>query len=209
MARADASVLGIVGTGVQAYLQALAAAGERPIRKIRIWGRTFARAARVAEALHLRRPDLVVEVAHSLRETVTGADVVVTATGSTEALIHEDWLRSGVHITAVGADDARKHELAPEVLARADAIVVDCRELASRFGDIAHALRAGAITAAAVTAELGQLLNQTVAGRTCDDAITVCKLVGLGVQDLAAAEVALVRLTMERQGTPPASVMDL
>ena len=209
MARADARVLGVVGTGVQAYLQALAVIAERPIRDIWVWGRDPERAARLAEAIRARCPNVAVKLAESVELVVRSADVLVTATASTEALILGEWLAPGVHITAVGADDADKCELAPDIFARADAVVVDSRALAFRFGDVAQALRADVITPEAVTAELGELLAGGVTVRARDEEVTVCKLIGLGVQDLAVAELALALLKRKRPAVPPASVLDL
>jgi ornithine cyclodeaminase len=125
-------------------------------------------------------------------------------------LIEPAWLESGIHITAVGADDAEKCELAPGCLARADRIVVDSCELTKEYGDLARAIAAGVIGREQQFTELGELLANNTPGRAGEDEITVCKLVGLGVQDLAAAEVSLARL--EAGTVPicrPASAMDL
>lgn len=210
LARADARVLGVLGTGVQAYLQALAAAGERPVEVVRVWGRSRDRAERLAAALSSRRPDLAVAVAATARDACAGADIVATATASHVPLVEAGWIGPGTHVTAVGADDAGKCELAPEALALADAIVVDSRPLALRYGDVAHAVAAGAIGPDRVAAELGEIVAGTARGRASAREITVCKLVGLGVQDLAAAEVALARLGRPvRDARRPASALDL
>jgi ornithine cyclodeaminase/alanine dehydrogenase-like protein (mu-crystallin family) len=210
LARPDAATLGVLGTGVQAYLQVLAAASERPIRHVKVWGRNPERGARLIRAVVARRPDLSVTLSPTAQAACRGADVVVTATSSREPLIEPAWLEPGIHITAVGADDAEKCELAPGCLARADRIVVDSRELTKQYGDLARAIAAGVIGGEQRLTELGELLANTAPGRAGEEEITVCKLVGLGVQDLAAAEVSLARL---EAGTvpawPPASATDL
>jgi ornithine cyclodeaminase/alanine dehydrogenase-like protein (mu-crystallin family) len=210
MARDDASVLGVLGSGVQAYLQSLAAAAERPVRTIRIWARQRPRAERLRQALLTRRPDLSIDLAETPRQTCRGAHIVVTTTASLEPLIEAPWLEAGVHVTAVGADDAAKCELAPGCLGTADRIVVDSRALSAEFGDVARALRTGAIDPSRIAGELGEVAAGLVPGRTGKDEITICKLVGLGVQDLAAVEVAIERLQggVPRQGRP-ASALDL
>ena len=210
LARPDAATLGVLGTGVQAYLQVLAAASERPIRHVQIWGRNPERGARLARAVLARRPDLGVSLSPTAQAVCRGADVVVTATSSREPLIEPAWLEPGIHITAVGADDAEKCELAPGCLARADRIVVDSRELTKEYGDLARAIAAGVIGKEQQFTELGELLANNALGRAGEDEITVCKLVGLGVQDLAAAEVSLARLeTGTVPARPPASAADL
>jgi ornithine cyclodeaminase/alanine dehydrogenase-like protein (mu-crystallin family) len=210
LARGNASVLGVLGSGVQAYLQSLAAAAERPIRTIRIWARQPARAERLRKALIARRPDLSIDLAETPRQVCHGAHIVVTTTASLEPLIEGAWLERGMHVTAVGADDATKCELAPTCLATADHVVVDSRALSAAFGDVARALRSGAIDPSKIAGELGEVAAGSTPGRTGDDEITICKLIGLGVQDLAAVEVALERLERgAASGGRPASALDL
>ena len=210
MARADATVLGVLGSGVQAYLQSLAAAAERPVGTVRIWARQRARAERLGRALLTRRPELSIDIVDTPRHACDGAHLVVTTTASLDPLIEAGWLQPGVHVTAVGADDATKCELAPDCLAAADRIVVDSRALSAEFGDVARAFRTGAIDPSRISGELGEVVTGVQPGRTGDAEITICKLIGLGVQDLAAAEVTLKRLesTSPRQRRP-ASALDL
>jgi ornithine cyclodeaminase/alanine dehydrogenase-like protein (mu-crystallin family) len=209
LARPDSTVLGVLGTGVQAYLQVLAAAGELPIRVVRAWGRDPDRAGRFARAVRARRPDLRVTLSDTPRQACEDVDVLVTATSSTEPLVDAAWLTPGLHITAVGADDPAKVELSPACIARADRVVVDSRALAEIHGDLAHAAGTAGIRPRQTPAELGELLV-TTAGRTSDDEITIGKLIGLGVQDLAAAEITIGRLaTATTSVRPPASVNDL
>jgi ornithine cyclodeaminase len=206
LARTDATVLGVLGTGVQAYLQVLAALDERPITEVRVWGRRPHRADALAAALRARRPNLRVTPVADPRSVCVGVDLLVTATASTEPLVHGAWLGPGLHITAVGADDPTKAELSADCLRRADRIVVDSRALATTHGDLARVRpRRDDLT------ELGEVLAGTAPARRDEDEITVCKLVGLGVQDLAAAEVTLARLTGQAPARrqPPASGQDL
>lgn len=204
LARPGAAVLSVLGTGVQAYLQVLAAAGERPITEVRVWGRRPRGVATLVAALRTRRPDLTVTPVPDPRAACSGVDLLVTATASTEPLVHGEWLTPGVHVTAVGADDPTKAELSASCLRRADRIVVDSRALTEQYGEIARSDH-GALT------ELGEILAASAPGRQGDEEVTICKLIGLGVQDLAAAEVALDLLTANSTGTrrPPASAHDL
>jgi ornithine cyclodeaminase len=180
------------------------------VRSIRIWARKRARAERLRQAVLTRRPDLSIDLVETPQQVCHGAHIVVTTTASLEPLIEGRWLEPGMHVTAVGADDATKCELAPDCLATADRIVVDSRTLSAEFGDVARALRSGAIDPSGIAGELGEVAAGTTPGRTGDDEITICKLIGLGVQDLAAVEVALER--MERRSASagrPASALDL
>lgn len=197
MARRDSRVLGVIGTGTQAYLQTLAVADELPLRDVRVWGRRASQVQPLAAALHARRPDLRVIGVDSAQATFDGADIVVTATSSTEPLVHASWLTPGLHINAVGADDPTKAELTSESLRRADRIVVDSRELTALHGDLSRLAEEDR----RIHAELGEVLAGSAPGRDNDEEITICKLIGLGVQDLAAAEVALTMLGTPRRST--------
>ncbi|MET9134599.1 ornithine cyclodeaminase family protein [Streptomyces antibioticus] len=206
LARPDSTVLAVLGTGTQAYLQTLAAADVLPLREVRIWGRNPARVRRVADAVRARRPDVRVIASATAPQACAGADVLVTATAAREPFVDVGWLTPGMHITAVGADDPSKAELSAECLARGDRVVVDSRELARTHGDLA---RAGMDTKP--LSELGEIIAGAEPGRANDDDITVCKLIGLGVQDLAATEVALRRLGegTSRPRRPAAAAHDL
>ncbi|WUT49337.1 ornithine cyclodeaminase family protein [Streptomyces pseudovenezuelae] len=197
MARRDSRVLGVIGTGTQAYLQTLALADELPLRDVRVWGRRGSHVQSLAAALHARRPDLRVIGVDSAQAAFGGADVVVTAASSTKPLVRPSWLTPGVHINAVGADDPTKAELTSDSLKRADRIVVDSRELTAVHGDLSRLAEEGR----RVDAELGEVLAGSAPGRENDEEITICKLIGLGVQDLAAAEVALDMLGAPRRST--------
>jgi ornithine cyclodeaminase len=170
----------VIGTGIQARQQVEALRVVRPeIRDVRVWGRNAEHAARAAA-------DLDATAATSARDAVEGADVVITCTASREPLVLADWLRSGVHVTAVGSDGAGKQELDPEILRRADVVVADSLDQAGRLGELQHAPD---VLASAV--ELGRVCSQGALGRTSSDQLTVADLTGVGVQDVAAANAVL------------------
>ena len=100
------------------------------------------------------------------------------------------WLRPGMHVTAVGADTPGKQELEAECLARADRVVVDRLAQCARFGELSHALAAGLMSEAGVWAQLGEIVAGRKAGRTGGDQITICDLTGVGFQDTAIAALA-------------------
>lgn len=194
LAPAGVVTAGVLGTGVQAELQALALAAVRPVETMHVWGRDRARAERLAGRLAARLPRSRVTVAANPRSLVEAADVVLAATSSHEPLIHGNWLHPGQHVTAVGADDADKCELDGACLVRADRLIVDSRALTLAYGDVHRAIERGEVTPDIVGGEIGEVLDGRVPGRCSEGEITIAKLVGLGVQDLVAAEVALARL---------------
>jgi ornithine cyclodeaminase/alanine dehydrogenase-like protein (mu-crystallin family) len=185
--------LGMVGTGLQGYYQPLAHKLVCKFERLLLWGRDVAKTAALAERLTPELPDVEIQVCNDLEPLVRQSDTIVTVTSSRKALIQADWLHTGQHITAVGADAKGKLELHPDVLQRADVIVVDSLEVNRQYGDVAAALEMGAIQG--VSGELGQLLEGRITGREDARQITIAKLVGLGVQDVATAAAALAVLS--------------
>lgn len=177
---------GVLGTGVQAYWQARALAYVRPLQRLLIWGRHRDRAAELAKRLEAELPGVQTETVAAAEHAVRDSEVVITATAATEPLVAAAWLHRGQHITAVGADDPGKCELEPEALERADLIVVDSRAAAASNGSTRRALQAGALAESDLT-EIGQI----GAYHRDPRAITITCLVGIGIQDLVAAETAL------------------
>jgi ornithine cyclodeaminase len=131
-----------------------------------------------------------VQICSSVENALRGADIVITTTPSRAPLVESDWLDPGTHVTAVGADDAAKQELAPDVLARATVVAVDDRGQAARSGELHHAIEGG-VRREEDTVTLGELLEGVVEGRAGDDDLTVADLTGVGVQDAAIAAMAL------------------
>jgi ornithine cyclodeaminase len=179
LAPEHATVVGVVGTGIQARRQVEALRCVRDVTEVRVWGRDADRASAAAS-------DVGGVIAPSVREAVDAADVVITCTASTEPVVRAEWIAPGTHITAVGSDGAGKQELDPELLRRADVLVVDSLDQCRRLGELQHAL-----DVADRAVELGRVCAGTSPGRTTSTQLTVCDLTGVGVQDVAAANVVL------------------
>jgi ornithine cyclodeaminase/alanine dehydrogenase-like protein (mu-crystallin family) len=191
LARADASELAIIGTGVQARAHAIAlardyAARGRPLAGIRIAGRTPGRAAQVAA--ELSAAGVPAAACGSAAEAVAGAGVVVTATSSATPVLERSWLADGTHINAVGACLPHARELDSATMAAA-AVFADSRESAlAEAGDLRLAIAEHSTPPVHIRGEIGELLSGTVPGRTGDREITVFESLGLAAEDLAAAQ---------------------
>jgi ornithine cyclodeaminase/alanine dehydrogenase-like protein (mu-crystallin family) len=192
LARGDAKTLGVIGTGIQGLWQPLAHKTLIDFDRLLLWGRNETKAQQLRAQLERQLPEVKIEVFTDLERLVRESEVIVTATGSLEPIIKSEWVQSGTQITAVGADDDRKRELEFGVLERAEVIVVDSLLVNQKYGDIAQALKSGTLETSQLI-ELGTLLANPGLGRSSSEQITVAKLVGLGVQDLAAVEVVLER----------------
>jgi ornithine cyclodeaminase len=125
------------------------------------------------------------------------ADIIITTTPARETIVKADWLRDGVHVTAVGSDSPGKRELDPECLDRADLVVVDRYGQCAAFGELKHALDAALLTRHDVHGELGEIVAGRKPGRTTDMQITIADLTGVGFQDTAIAS-ACAGLISER-----------
>jgi ornithine cyclodeaminase/alanine dehydrogenase-like protein (mu-crystallin family) len=192
LARKDADVLAVIGTGVQGRAHALALAHSRPFTEIRLAGRDRARAEPLAATLRkvVRCP---VRICASAREAVAGAAIIVTATSSAEPVLRGEWLEPGMHINAVGACLPSARELDGAAMA-AGVLFADRREsLLAEAGDYVLAARDGVVGPESVRSELGAILAGDAPGRDSADEITIFESLGLAIEDLAAARCAYLR----------------
>ena len=197
LARAELRVAGVLGAGSQARYQLEALCAARRPARARVWSRRRESAEACAREMSARL-GLPVEAVGSAREAVEGSDLVVTTTTAREPVVRAEWVRPGLHMTAVGADSPEKQELEAEVLAQADLVVADHLDQCLRLGEIHHAVAAGRLRAEDVHAELGEVAAGLKPGRTSDGQVTVADLTGVGVQDAALAD--LVVAEAERRG---------
>ncbi len=171
LARRGASVLAILGSGVQARSHLEALRLVRNFREVRVWSPRNALA--FARQFH-------VHPAASAEEAVRGADVTVVATAATTPVLMGEWLSPGAHINAVGATRPNWRELDDEVLYKAR-IYVESREAATKeSGDV--------IAAGKIFAEIGEVIAGSKPGRESEGEITLFKSVGVAVEDIVAAK---------------------
>jgi ornithine cyclodeaminase len=180
LARDDAKVLALIGTGVQARSHARTFARVRDWTEIRVAGRDAAKRDALAA-------ELGATACASFEEAVRGADVVAATTHSAEPVVRAEWVKPGAHVSSVGYN-APGSELDPE-LVRAATIVVESRD--SVFSPPPGGAPELAGIDPASVAELGELISGAKAGRRTPVEITLYKSVGVAVQDLAAAALVL------------------
>jgi alanine dehydrogenase len=179
LARSDAKVLGILGSGVQARSHCEALRLVRQFSEVRAWSPTAEHLRQFAEQTGARALE-------SAEAVVRGSDVVVAVTASSTPVILSEWVGDGTHVIAVGACVPWQRELDPALVERAR-VVVDSRAAALKeAGDIVMGIAEGRWTAAHIAAELGELPT-----RHNDREITVFKSLGLAVEDLFAARLVL------------------
>lgn len=180
----DASSLGIVGAGAQAYTQLAAIATVRPIEEVVIADLSEERQRAFVEA---NEEDYDVR-AGSIEEAA-GCDVLSTITPVEEPIVPRDAVGEHTHVNAMGADAAGKHELDDDILLDAK-LVVDDYEQCVHSGEVNVPWSAGVLDDDDLHGEIGELVTGKKEGRTATDGITVFDSTGLAIQDLAAAHVA-------------------
>jgi ornithine cyclodeaminase/alanine dehydrogenase-like protein (mu-crystallin family) len=200
LARRDARTLAILGAGVQgrAHLQALA--DVRDFARIYLYAPTRAHAEAVVE--QASRTSVELTVASSAEQAVSNADVVVAATSAREPVLARGWLKPGAHLNAVGASTPRAREIDTATVA-ASALFCDSREsVRHEAGEFQLAVREGAIAGEEhIRAELGEVLAGSAPGRRDEGELTLFRSLGIGVEDLAAAELAVAAAREHGLGT--------
>lgn len=183
LARPSITTVGVIGSGIQARFQMHCLRVVRNFARVVAWSPTRERLEAYCD--EMRREGFDARPAASAREVCDIADVLITATPAREPMIRCDWLRPGMHVTALGSDSPGKQELDADCLLRADLLICDRLSQCGAFGELSHA------RGAAVHAELGEIVAGKRPGRTTDEQLTIADLTGVGFQDTAIASAAL------------------
>lgn len=192
LARRQAGVLAVIGSGVQARSHVEAIARVSRLLEVRVWSRS---AERREGFLREMQPqvDALMTACGSSEEAVTGADIVALVTASKDPVVRSQWIQDGAHICAVGACRPDQREMDGPLVARGR-LFVDSREGAlAEAGDVVLPIGEGVIDATHIAGELGEVLSGACAGRQNDGEVTIFKSLGMAVEDVAAAHLALER----------------
>lgn len=192
LARADSRSLLMVGTGRLAPEMVVAHCTARDIRRVMIWGRHAQNAQRaVARIRSAGLPNHIeIDVEPSLAAGCTAADIICSATTSTEPLIHADWVRPGTHVDLVGGFRPHMREADDALITRAELFVDTLEGALAEAGDLLQPIAAGLLRPGDIRAELSALASAAHAGRQNPSQITLFKSVGSALTDLAAAGLA-------------------
>jgi ornithine cyclodeaminase len=186
LAVADAERLTVMGYGHQASAHIEALARVRPLREVRVWGRSMERAGEFCVAMARKTGLSVIPVADA-RQAVTNAQIVCTVTGAVEPVLFADWLMPGTHVNLVGASVASAAEAEAAVVSVGRYFVESRESARTGAGEFLRAIASGLVSEDCIQAEIGEVLAGTAPGRQSDSEITVYKSIGHAVQDLAAA----------------------
>jgi len=186
LARKNARVAAIIGTGGQAKTQLEAIAAVRKLESARAYGRDAAKREKFCKEMS-ERVGIPVQASASTTDAVRGADIVCTATTAAQPVVRGADLSPGAHINAIGANHAHKRELDDETVASADIIVVDSVEQSRQeAGDLIIAFHGDEICWTGVK-KLSEIVAGKASGRTSDTELTLFKSNGIASWDLAVA----------------------
>ena len=186
LAKPDACVLALVGSGPQARSHLAAMTAIRPVREVRVTSRQWEHTQRFANT-HQPDYEIPIVAVPTVAEAVAGADIICTLTAAREPIMTRSSIQPGTHINAVGACTPQQRELEGEIL-RDARVFVDRIESAHReAGDYLLAKEEGLIDDSHLVGELGAVLDDVIPGRHSPDEITIFLSQGIAIEDLAAA----------------------
>jgi alanine dehydrogenase len=189
LARDDARTLAILGSGVQARSHFEALKHVRPFTEVRAWSPNGAN-------LKAFTDETGATPATSAEAAVRGADVIALTTSSPTPVLDDAWVKPGAHVISVGASRPTQRELDPALVARGRLFVDSRASALKESGDVVMGIAEGRYTAEHIIGELGE----PATARSSLDEITIFKSLGLAVEDVAAAHLALKRARQQSKG---------
>ena len=190
LARKDARIGALIGTGGQAATQLEAMLAARDIKEVRVFDLNYDRTKEFADRMQeeLASYGAKIVAAKTSDEAVEGADLLITVTPSSKPVFDASKVKEGAPISCVGAYQPHMQEMDPAILTRASKIYFDSKEaVLSESGDILIPLEQGTITEEDFTGDLGNVIKGELAGRENEEEIIVFETVGVATQDLVAA----------------------
>ena len=190
LARPDAQVLAVFGTGEEAWHHVRSLLPTRPFSQLLIWGRSIERAHALVGRLNLPA-HVVARVVPSAADAIAAADVACTVTSAKTPFLQGAWLQPGLHLNLVGSAIPTTAEVDDATVARGRFYVDFIDAARAQAGELLNAIRSGAVGADHIVGELGEVLSGRKPGRRDANEITIYKSLGVTTQDLAAARCAL------------------
>jgi alanine dehydrogenase len=202
LAKPDASVVAILGSGVQARTQLEAVCTVRQVQEVRVYSPTHEHAVNFAREMRGLDPiPKLIRIMSNPKTAVRGAEIICAATTSSKPVFKNKDLSPGIHINGVGSYTPAMQEVDAATVQQA-LVVVDSRQAAwEEAGDLIVPLQQGVISKAHVHAELGEIVAGLKPGRTSPAQITFFKSVGVAVQDAIAGRIALENAVEHNLGT--------
>ncbi|MBU7043915.1 MAG: hypothetical protein HXS47_10020 [Theionarchaea archaeon] len=201
LARKDSRVVAIFGAGIQGRTQLQAVCCVRPIEKVLIYDVDPTAVQTYIEDMRtLPHIPPNIQPASSPSHALEVADIVCTATPSTQPVFQDEFLKRGTHINAIGSFTPHMQEIPEKTVARSKIVVDSLEASLSESGDLIIPLNHTSITREDIHGELGELASGARVGRETDDEITLFKSVGLAIQDAALSHYVLTQAQSSNRG---------
>jgi len=190
LARENAETLLLLGTGNLATYIIRANASVRPLKRVLVWGRTASNAGKVVDQMSSELDGIEVSVADNLEEACGQSDIIVSATGSHEPLVHGDWVKPGTHTDFIGNHHADKRECDTALVLKSKVYADSYANCFKEAGEILVPISEGVFAKEDVVADLSEMCSGSASLRQSDEEITLFKSIGMGISDLVGAGLA-------------------
>ena len=192
LARKDASIFALIGTGGQAKSQLEAVLNVRNIQEVRVYGRNKDKAQKFVDRMKIelgQEFDFKIFATDSPKKAVENADIITCVTTAKNPVFDGKHIKKGAHINGVGSYTPEMQELDPYILINADKIYTDTNHgVLNESGDFIIPMRENKFSQSHITGELGDLVMGKILSRENDNEITIFKTVGSGVLDVVTAK---------------------
>lgn len=187
LSRENSETLLVLGTGNLASYIIRANASVRPLKKVMVWGRSRDKAEAVCAAMHPLLPNIEFSTVENIEAACALADIVVSATGSHEPLVHGDWIKPGTHTDFIGNHHATKRECDTALVLKSKVYVDSYINAMKEAGEILMPISEGVFSKDDIVAELAEMCSGSAPLRRSDDEITLFKSIGMALSDLVGA----------------------
>ncbi|MDP4125845.1 MAG: ornithine cyclodeaminase family protein [Bacillota bacterium] len=190
LARKDAEIGALIGTGGQAVAQLEAMLSVRNLKEVRIFSRNLENAQNFVTRMRseFAHYNTVLRAVNTSEEAISNADIITAVTTSQQPVFDGRQVKAGAHINGVGSYMPNMQELDAYIVQRADKIFFDSQEaVLAESGDIIIPLAQGTLNENKFTGEIGQVISGTLKGRESENEITLFITVGMSVQDVVTA----------------------
>lgn len=188
LAKKTATTLALLGAGQQAASHLHAISCIRTIQTVFVYDIYEQNTDSLIEKLTKEFPEIRFVKRASIQEAVAEAEIICTLTPSKEAILQKEWVQQGAHINAIGTFTPTTRELSSELMTAGTIYVDDYEAALKESGDVLIPISEGLITDTDIIGSLGELVTNTVSGRSNAEEITIFDAVGLAVEDVCCAE---------------------
>jgi alanine dehydrogenase len=199
LSKKSSSVVTIYGCGNQGQISLHAIIAHRAISTAYLYDTNRLRAEDLSHEISKKYKNITVICVDDVRPALASSDIIVTCTPSKKPIVNFSDVKDGAFIAAVGCDSEEKSEIHPGLVA-ASKVVCDFTEQCAAFGDLHHAMEAGAVTRSHVYAELGEIISKQKRGRENDNEIILFDSTGTALQDVAAASIVYEKAIAKNVG---------